>query len=91
MAKVRFTAALKRFYPNLQEEEIAPGERVSEVLESIGKKYPGMLDYLLDEDGSLRKHVNIFLREELIKDKIKFTDRVSDQDEILIYQALSGG
>jgi len=90
MAKVRFTAALRRFYPNLQ-EEVVPGESVSAVLKSIDQKYPGIIDYILDEDGSLRKHVNIFLKEELIKDKENLSDVVTDQDEILIYQALSGG
>ena len=90
MAKVRFTAALKRFYPDLKEENI-PGENVSAVLHTIDQKYPGIIDYILDEDGSLRKHVNIFVREELIKDKQTLSDLVSDKDEILIYQALSGG
>ncbi len=90
MAKVRFTAALKRFYPNLKDETVE-GESVAIVLESINQKYPGILDYILEEDGRLRKHVNIFVKEELIKDKEKLSDLVSDQDEILIYQALSGG
>ena len=90
MAKVRFTAALKRFYPSLK-DEIVPGDKVSEVLKSIDQKYPGIIDYILEEDGSLRKHVNIFVKEELIKDKETLSDLVTDQDEILIYQALSGG
>jgi len=90
MAKVRFTAALKRFYPNLK-EEVASGEKVSEVLEAIDKKYPGIIDYILEEDGSLRKHVNIFIKDELIKDRLELSDPIGDQDELLIYQALSGG
>lgn len=90
MAKVRFTAALKRFYPNLQEETVEGGS-VAVVLKTINQKYPGILDYILEEDGRLRKHVNIFVKEELIKDKETLSDLVSDQDEILIYQALSGG
>lgn len=91
MAKVRFTAALKRFYPNLQTEEEASGSNVFEVLESIDKKYPGIKTYILEEDGSLRKHVNIFLKEELINDRVELSDLVEEEDEILIYQALSGG
>lgn len=91
MAKVRFTAALKRFYPNLEAEEMVPGTKISEVLEAIDQKYPGIIDYVIDEEGALRKHVNIFLREELIKDKLTLSDPVAEQDEVLIYQALSGG
>lgn len=90
MATVRFTAALKRFYPELKEEQVAGG-KVSEVLEKIAEKYPGILNYILEEDGSLRQHVNIFVREELIHDRHHLSDAVTEQDEILIYQALSGG
>ncbi len=90
MATIRFTAALKRFYPDLKEEVIL-GSKVSEVLQSLNQKYPNILSYLLEEDGSLRKHVNIFVREELIHDRVHLSDQVNDEDEILVYQALSGG
>lgn len=90
MAKVRFTAALKRFYPDLK-EEIVNDKSVAEVLRSIDKRYPGIIDYLLEEDGSLRKHVNIFIKDELIKDREQLSDLVNEEDELLIYQALSGG
>ena len=90
MVKIRFTSALKRFYPDLKEESV-DGGKVSEVLEKIGQKYPGILGYLLEEDGSLRKHVNIFIKDELIQDRLQLSDEVAEGDEILVYQALSGG
>ena len=90
MAKVKFTSALKRFFPSLQEIEIE-GSSVNEVLEGVNNKYPGMNNYILEEDGSLRKHVNIFLGDELILDRICLSDQVKSQDKILIFQALSGG
>ena len=90
MVKVRFTAALKRFYPNL-EEELVEGKKVSDVIAAIGERYPGIIDYILEEDGSLRKHVNIFVKDNLINDREMLSDPVGEKDEILIYQALSGG
>lgn len=90
MAKVKFTSALKRFFPSLEEIEIE-GSSINEVLEGVNIKYPGMNSYILEEDGSLRKHVNIFLGDELISDRIELSDQVKSQDKILIYQALSGG
>lgn len=90
MAKVKFTSALKRFFPTLEEVEME-GNSVNEVLERVNIKYPGMNSYLLEEDGSLRKHVNIFLGDELILDRIGLSDQVNSQDKILIFQALSGG
>ena len=90
MAKIKFTSALKRFFPNLQ-DGIIEGGTINEIVQNANKNHPGLLDYLLEEDGSLRRHVNIFLKDELISDRTKLTDQVNSKDEILIIQALSGG
>lgn len=90
MPQVKFTSALQRFFPDLQNME-TEGKTVSEVVESLNQQFPGLKDYLLEEDGSLRKHVNIFLKEELIQDRNHLTDQVNPSDEVLIFQALSGG
>ena len=90
MASVKFTSALNRFFPDLKEMEVSGGT-VSQVLEGATAKVPGLSRYLLEDDGSLRKHVNIFIKEELIKDREKLSDKVTETDEVLIYQALSGG
>jgi molybdopterin converting factor small subunit len=53
--------------------------------------YPGLTDYLVDEQGALRKHVNIYIGENLIEDRTNLKDIVNPSDEVLIFQALSGG
>ena len=90
MPKVNFTSALRRFYPDLEPFEIQ-ADRVSDILAYLNEKYPGLTDYLVDEQGRLRQHVNIFIGEKLIKDKIKLQDKLSPEDEVYIMQALSGG
>ena len=90
MAKVKFTSALNRFFPNLKEMEVQ-GNTVNHIIAAINKEIPGLNTYLLDDDGSLRKHVNIFVKDELIQDRAKLSDAVQEKDEVLIYQALSGG
>jgi Molybdopterin converting factor, small subunit len=90
MAKVKFTSALKRFFPTLAEVELE-GKTVREVLEKVEKIYPGMCSYLMDDDGSLRKHINIFVQGDLIKDRQLLNDAIHHNDELLVFQALSGG
>ena len=90
MAKVKFTSALSRFFPGLSDMQVQ-GNTVSEVLHQISTEVPGIDSYLLEEDGSLRKHVNIFIKEDLIQDRQALSDPVHPGDEVLIYQALSGG
>jgi len=57
----------------------------------VEKKFPGMADYILENDGALRKHVNIFIGENMIKDRTELSDTVKNTDTIFIMQALSGG
>ena len=90
MPKINFTQALKRFYPDLKRLEINATD-VSEVVQNLEKHYPGLRDYLVDEQGRLRQHVNIFIGDKLIRDKEKLTDPVTSNDEVFIMQALSGG
>ena len=90
MAQVKFTSALTRFFPDLDEMEIG-GDTINEVLQKTNDRVPGIINYLLEEDGSLRKHVNIFLKNNQITDREHLSDHVQSDDEILIYQALSGG
>ena len=90
MVKVKFTSALKQFFPDLSTQELE-GASIKELITSIESIYPGMQDYLLEEDGSLRKHVNIFVRDEMMVDRHRLSDTLIDGDDVLIFQALSGG
>ena len=90
MPNVKFTPNLKRFYPDLDTGQFT-GENVAELLDNINQKYSGIKDYIVDEQGVLRKHVNIFIGNEMVKDKVALTDHLSDDDEVYILQALSGG
>ncbi|MBT8472551.1 MAG: MoaD/ThiS family protein, partial [Marinicaulis sp.] len=38
-----------------------------------------------------RKHVNIFINDEMVSDRVKLSDAVAPDDEIFVFQALSGG
>ena len=90
MPEVKFTSALQRFFPDLTHVHIQ-GNTIAEIVEGVEQQFPGIKGYLLEEDGSLRQHVNIFLKEEMIKDRMALTDAVNEKDEVLIFQALSGG
>lgn len=90
MIKVNFTYALKRFFPQLTSVEIEAGT-VREILDKLEQRFPGMRGYILDDQGRLRQHVNIFLNGELIKDKVAQSEQVEGGDEVFIMQALSGG
>jgi len=90
MPKINFTTALQRFFPNLMAEKLE-GKTIQEILDNLEQKYPTITDYLIDEEGKLRKHINIFVGEKMIKDRNGLSDQVAENEEVLIFQALSGG
>ena len=90
MPVVKFTYALKRFYPGLQEVNIE-ATTVADIVKRLNDIYPKMSSYIVDERGALRKHVNIFIGNAIITDKASLTDKVNESDEVFIMQALSGG
>ena len=45
----------------------------------------------MDDHGALRKHVNIFINDELLDDRETLRDEVTDKDRVFVMQALSGG
>lgn len=90
MALVRFTKNLKRFFPTLCELNV-PARSVAEVITAVEQKFPGISSYIIDETGALRKHVNIFVGDEMIDDRARLSDCVEPDDTVYIAQALSGG
>ena len=90
MPTVKFTRALKRFYPSLAPLDIQ-GATVAQIVAQLDTAYPGLRDYIVDERGQLRQHVNIFIRNTLVKDRMTLSDALGENDEVYIMQALSGG
>jgi molybdopterin synthase sulfur carrier subunit len=90
MSTVKFTHALSKFFPGLKNTP-AQGSTLVEILGEMEACYPGVRGYLLDEQGRLRNHVNIFIDGALIKDRTSLSDSFSQNCEIYIMQALSGG
>ncbi len=90
MARVKFTPNLKRFFPDLCECSI-DAATVAEIVRAADARWRGLGDYIIDEQGALRQHVNIFVGDELIRDKQTLSDSVAADTKITIMQALSGG
>ena len=89
MVKLIFTQNLLRHVqaPSLEVE----GCTVGEVLHAYFVDYPQVQSYILDDQGSVRKHVTIFLNGDMISDPTTQSDGVTTGDEVFVAQALSGG
>ncbi|RMF26335.1 MAG: molybdenum cofactor biosynthesis protein MoaD [Bacteroidetes bacterium] len=81
MPLLKFTYALKRFFPELSDLEL-PGDSLRDLLQAADRQHPGLLHYILDEQGRLRRHVNIFIDGELLRDRTGLSDAVRADSEI---------
>ena len=92
MPIVEMTQHLYRFFPQLENRTITvPAGSVAEILKAINEIAPGFTDYVLDEHGALRRHVNLCINDTLVIDRKTLSDRVKSDETVYIFQALSGG
>ena len=91
MPHVRLTKHLLQFFPGLKTHLTIDWQTVAEVLAALDAQNPGLTGYIIDERGALRKHGNIFVGKERVKDRHSLSGPVKEEDQIHIFQALSGG
>ena len=66
-------------------------DTVAEALKELWKEYPGLRDRIVDEQGTVRQHINIFVGDEAIRFADGLSTKVPADAEILIVPAVSGG
>ncbi len=66
------------------------GHTVRECLHCLFELHPQLRSYILDETGTIRHHVVAYVQNEAI-DKSDLNHALQPQDEVFIFQALSGG
>jgi molybdopterin converting factor small subunit len=80
-----------RTYTGGESEVSADGATLSEVLESLDGSYPGIKGRIIDEQGELRRFVNVYVG----NDDVRFLDglstAVSEGTQISVIPAVAGG
>jgi sulfur-carrier protein len=89
MARISFTSALRRFLPAPAAE--VEGATVGEALVAVFAAQPALRGYVLDDQGALRTHVAIYCNGEPVRDRIGLSDPIVQDDQIYVFQALTGG
>ena len=92
MTRIELTQHLHAFFPQLKGQDITvPGDSVAAALQELEKVAPGIGFYICDEHGGLRRHVNIFINNHVVKDRTRLRDPLPPGSTLFIMQALSGG
>jgi len=89
MPTVRFTRNLQR-HVSCPTEQV-PARTLREALDAYFAGRELARDYVLDERGTLRKHMAAFINGRQIEDRQHLSDPLDDDAVIDIVQSLSGG
>jgi len=81
-----FLSSHLRDYTGGRAETAAAGGNLIALMDDLDRQYPGLKFRLVDEQGRLRPHFNVFVNQLPIRDL-----RLSADDRIDILAALSGG
>jgi len=75
------------------EMSVPPDSAISIVtaLELLGRDYPGIRQRVLDDQGNIRRHVNVFVDGENVRFLQDNATQVTDASEVRIYPSMSGG
>lgn len=86
MAIVKLRAPLKDLAGGNREITI-DGASVGEVLRTLEREYPKIIGWVLDEHGRVRRHVNVFVDGERVREN----ERVAPDATLHVLPSISGG
>lgn len=90
MAKLYLPTIMRRNAGN-QATLIVPGQTVASMLNKFVSDFPGAAAQLLDKDGHVHSHINIFVNGDDIRNLAGQETALDDRDEVYLIPAMAGG
>jgi len=90
MPTVRFPAVMKYYIDNQTEFSVS-ASTASELIEKIIEQYPSVRFHLVDSDGNLRKHFNVFVNGTHIRDLNGMDTPLKEEDKVILMASAAGG
>ena len=86
MATVRLRAPLSELAGGRREIELEGGT-VVDVLRALEREHPDVRGWILDEQGNIREHINVFVNKEYGREETV----LEPDDRVHVLPAISGG
>ncbi len=90
MSIIRIPTPL-RYYTNGQAEVPTSGKTVAEALDQLFSEHGELKKHMVDEDGQLRRFVNLFVNDENIRDLDGLQTELKETDRMMIVPSIAGG
>ena len=89
-ASVRVPTIL-RSYTGGESEVSAEGQTLGELLDSLDASYPGIKGRIVDEQGQLRRFVNVYVGNDDVRFLEGLQTPLGDRAEVSVIPAVAGG
>lgn len=89
MVTVEFASSLRR-HVECAPQTVAAGS-LRAVLEAALQAAPALGHYVFDDQRCIRKHVAVFINQDLVQDRRHLEQPLQTGDRVLVIQALTGG
>jgi molybdopterin synthase sulfur carrier subunit len=90
MATIRFPAVMK-YYVDNQTEFSVSASTAGELIEKVIEQYPSVKFHLVDSEGNLRKHFNVFVNGTHIRDLSGMDTPLKEEDKVILMASAAGG
>lgn len=88
--KVKIPTPLRKLTQN-NAEVVAAGGTIRELVDDLEKQFPGFKERMCDENGDLRRFVNVYVGEEDIRFLEGLDTKIPDGEQVSIIPAVAGG
>ena len=87
MAALHLPATLPRLFPDLPREVDVDAATVSDAIDRLDQRWPGMRDRLCEPGHGLRPHINVYVDRE----RADLETALDERSRVDILAAISGG
>jgi molybdopterin synthase sulfur carrier subunit len=87
---VRIPTPLRRFTGGAEEVGV-DGDTIDGIMNDLERRFPGIKERLCDEQGRVRRFVNVYVNGDDIRFLNSLDTPVKDGDEVSIVPAIAGG
>lgn len=91
MIRVRLTAQLRDYAHGAREVELDSASNLRTMVNKLERYYPGIGGRIVDDQGNIRAHVNVFVNSENSRELNNENTPLRDGDVVHILPSVAGG
>jgi molybdopterin synthase sulfur carrier subunit len=89
--KVKIPTQLRQVAGGASEVNVSGATNIKEMIEKLGAEHPALIERILDEEGQVRRFINVYVGDEDIRFLKGMETPLEDPGTVSILPAVAGG